>query len=213
MPSRLAAAIASLLILGIVIDDSPLTAQEKFNGCGMAGNARGTESRSLNRLKNRYERPMPEDYSRYGITLQDMLERGDDGKRFTNSQAADIEGYVMDVKIGGVESCNCNAEDPKYRDTHIVLALGPKEKGAARQVIAEVTPRWREVMRQRGVDWSTDALKKTLTHKWVRIRGWMLYDWHYKDESENTNPGGKKNWRATAWEVHPVISIEVLKKK
>ncbi len=213
MKSRLVPTLAPVLVTVLLLCLSPLAAQEKFNGCAMAGSAQGTESRKLNRLKNRYERPMPEDYTRYGISLQSMLERGDDRKRFTNSEAAEIEGYVTDVKIGGVESCNCNAEDPKYRDTHIVLVLDPKEKGAARQVIAEVTPRWREVMRKRGVDWSTDALKKTLKNKWVRIRGWMLYDWQYKDESENTNPGGKKNWRATSWEIHPVISIEVLKKK
>jgi hypothetical protein len=192
---------------------SPLPSQEKFNGCGMAGNARGREQRALNRLKNRYIRPMPEDYTRYGITLEKMLEPGDDAKRFTNSEAAEVEGYVKDVVIGGVESCNCNARDPRYRDTHIVLVLGPKDARAARTVIAEVTPRWREVMRKRGVDWSTDGLRKRLKNRWVRIRGWMLYDWYYTGESENTNPGGRKNWRATSWEIHPVISIEVLKKR
>lgn len=199
--------------LGLLLLADPAAAQEKFNGCGMAGNARSKEVRALNRLKNRYNRPMPEDYTRYGITLQAMVEAGDDRRRFTNSEAADVEGYVMDVRMGGVESCNCNATDPRYRDTHIVLVLNPKEKDLRRSVIAEVTPRWREQMRKRGLDWSTDGLKKELKGKRVRIRGWMLYDWHYADESENGNPGGKKNWRATAWEIHPVISIEVLKKR
>ncbi len=208
MPSRF---IISLILCFLCL--SPLWSQEKFNGCGMAGNARGKELRVLNRLKNRYQRPMPEDYSRYDISLLKMLEAGDDRRRFTNSEAAEIEGYVRDVVIGGVESCNCNSRDPRYRDTHIVLTLDSKDKRASRSVITEVTPRWRETMRLRGVDWSTEGLKKTLKDKWVRIRGWMLYDWHYTDESENTNPGGKKNWRATAWEVHPVISIEVLKKR
>lgn len=204
--------LASLLALSFALP-GPVVSQEKFNGCGMAGNARGKQVRALNRLKNRYQRPMPEDYTRYAVTLGNMLESGDDRKRFTNSEAAEIEGYVRDVVIGGVESCNCNSANPKYRDTHIVLFVDSREKRASRSVIAEVTPRWREIMRQRGVDWSTDALKKTLKGKWVRIRGWMLYDWQYTDESENTNPRGRKNWRATAWEIHPVISIEVLKKR
>jgi len=190
-----------------------LTAQEKFHGCPTSGNARGRDVRALNRLKNRYERPMPEDYSRYGIALDSMLVPGDDRKRFTNSQAAEVTGWVRQVQIGGVESCNCGAKDPLFRDTHILLALEQKEKKVRKMVVAEVTPRWREVMRKRGVDWTTDGLKKALLGKRVRVRGWMLYDWHYQDESENTHPGGKKNWRATAWEIHPVISIEVLKKR
>jgi hypothetical protein len=184
-----ALAILSLAFLLI----SPALPQEKFNGCAMAGSAHGKETRALNRLKNRYERPMPEDYSRYGITLQAMLGQGNDERRFTNSEAADVEGYVRDVTIGGIESCNCDATDPRYRDTHVVLVLDKKDKAAQRSIITEVTPRWREVMRQRGVDWSTDALKKALKGKWVRIRGWMLYDWHYADQSENSNPGGKGN--------------------
>ena len=191
---------------------APAASQERFNGCSMAGNARGRDVRQLNRLKNRYERPMPEDYSRYGVSLDSMLRQGNDRRRFTNSQAAEVTGYVVNVKIGGIESCNCNSRDPHYRDTHIVLALDGKEKKASRMVVAEVTPRWREIMRKRGVDWSTEGLKKTLIGKKIRLRGWMLYDWHYTDESENTNPGGRKNWRATAWEIHPVIAIEVLKK-
>ncbi len=200
-----------VLALFIIFLTPPVPAQEKLNGCGMTGNARGKELRALNRLKNRYIRPMPEDYTRYDISLEKMLEPGNDRKRFTNSVSAEVEGYVRDVVIGGVESCNCNSKDARYRDTHIVLTLDAKEKKATRSIIAEVTPRWRETMRQRGVDWSTEELKRTLKNRWVRIRGWMLYDWHYTDESENTNPGGRKNWRASAWEIHPVISIEVLK--
>jgi len=201
--------ICSLILFIVLI--SPAAAQEKFHGCSTAGNARGRDTRALNRMKNRYQRPMPEDYSRYNISLDSMTAPGNDRKRFTNSSAADITGYVREVKIGGIESCNCNSRDSRYRDTHIVLALDPREKKASRMVIAEVTPRWREIMRKRGVDWSTAALKKTLVGKKIRIRGWMLFDWHYTDESENTTPGGRRNWRATAWEVHPVISIEVLK--
>lgn len=33
----------------------------------------------------------------------------------------------------------------------------------------------------------------------------------HADESENTAPGARGNWRATAWELHPVTAIEVLK--
>ena len=44
----------------------------------------------------------------------------------------------------------------------------------------------------------------------VRVRGWMLFDAERKGEAENTAPGWPRNWSATAWELHPVTSIEVV---
>ena len=36
-----------------------------------------------------------------------------------------------------------------------------------------------------------------------------MLDGEHADEAENTRPGRARNWRATAWEVHPVTGIEV----
>jgi hypothetical protein len=44
----------------------------------------------------------------------------------------------------------------------------------------------------------------------VRFKGWLLFDREHADEAENTKPGRAANWRATAWEIHPVTTIEVL---
>ena len=74
----------------------------------------------------------------------------------------------------------------------------------------EVTPRWRAAMRVAGADWSTDHLKTTIEGHWVRVRGWLYFDEEHEFESENTASGGYYNWRATAWEIHPVTSIEVV---
>jgi len=38
----------------------------------------------------------------------------------------------------------------------------------------------------------------------------MLFDAEHKDEAKNTAPGRPRNWRATAWEVHPATLIEVV---
>ncbi len=46
--------------------------------------------------------------------------------------------------------------------------------------------------------------------KCVAFTGFLFYDSIHADEAENTAPGRKKNWRKTAWEVHPVTSYEVL---
>jgi hypothetical protein len=65
-------------------------------------------------------------------------------------------------------------------------------------------------MASRGADWSTRPLRDHFLGRWVKVRGWMLFDAEHKGEAENTAPGRPRNWRATAWEVHPVKSIEVV---
>jgi hypothetical protein len=58
----------------------------------------------------------------------------------------------------------------------------------------------------------TRALRDRLLGRWIRIRGWMLFDVEHQSQSENTAPGRERNWRATAWEIHPVTSIEVVQR-
>jgi hypothetical protein len=77
--------------------------------------------------------------------------------------------------------------------------------------VLEVTPRAREGARRRGQDWSAAALRRELVGRRCRFEGWLLFDREHADESENTAPGATGNWRATAWELHPVTSIEVLR--
>lgn len=38
----------------------------------------------------------------------------------------------------------------------------------------------------------------------------MQFDINHDEDSENTNPQATKNWWATAWEIHPVTSIQVI---
>jgi hypothetical protein len=116
---------------------------------------------------------------------------------------------VTDVRVGGKETTNCEATDPKYRDTHIRIARTADAPDNQRVVI-EVTPRWRQAMAAAGTDWSTSALAVTLVGHKVRVRGWMLFDKEHAQESENINPGNPKNWRATVWEIHPITVLEVL---
>lgn len=184
-------------------------AQEILHGCGMEGDARSPGVQVLNRLKNRYHAPAAKDIDPR-VTLAALLEPGDDMKRWDSSRAANVTGYVHDVKVGGIESTNCHARDAANRDTHIELVLDPVQTGKTYRVIVEITPRWREMMSEEGVDWTTKGLHKTLLGRWVRVAGWLLFDVEHKSESENTSPGRKRNWRATAWEIHPVTSITVV---
>ena len=44
------------------------------------------------------------------------------------------------------------------------------------------------------------------------FRGWLFFDSEHTNAAENTNPGNASNWRATAWELHPVTSFSIVPK-
>lgn len=184
---------------------------ETLDGCGLEGDASNPAVQELNRLKNRTIAPEPQQMDSR-VSLAALIEPGDDRSRWNESRGAEITGYVWDVKVGGVETVNCRASDPQHRDTHIELVLDPMGGSAARRVIVEVTPRMRVLVERRGEDWSTGALHDHLQGRWVRVRGWLLFDTEHRDQSLNTAPRRARDWRATAWEIHPVTELEVVER-
>ena len=74
-------------------------------------------------------------------------------------------------------------------------------------MIVEVTPRCRAAMARTGVDWETDTLRQRLLGRCVRITGWLLFDREHRGQSENTARPGESVWRATAWEIHPIVAM------
>lgn len=185
---------------------------EILSHCPIRGDAKNPRVKALNVLKRRMAAPTTTDVDS-NVTLAAMLAPGNDAARFDASKAATVMGYVADVKVGGVESVNCHTHDPQYRDTHIELTLDPLHDEETKHVIVEVTPQWREVMAAKGIDWSTKALRQRLLGRWVRVTGWLLSDEEHSNVAENSNPGGRRDWRATVWEIHPITAIEVLPAK
>ena len=183
----LAVLIASWLILAL--------------NCPNAGIALTARARDLHRLKNRTSLPTPTDFDPR-VTLDALLQPGDDRDRWSNNRAARIQGEVIDVAYARPEATNCF--NPCRRDIHIVLA--PK-KGASKtkQVIVEVTPNVRAINR------SEETLQALLVGHWCEFEGWMYFDVGHAEESENVFPGKPGNWRATAWEIHPVTKIAVIR--
>ncbi len=188
---------------------SALRAQQVYNGCGLEGDAVAPAVQALNRLKNRFTAPTPADVDS-AVTLAALLRPGDDRSRWSDARGASIVGYVHDVKPGSLESVNCHARDLPHRDTHIELILDPMQASGGQRVIVEVTPRWRAMMAAKGVDWSTAALRRNYLGRWVRVTGWLMFDAEHANASENTAPGKARDWRATAWEVHPIVAIAVV---
>jgi len=177
--------------------------------CPLTGTAKQQNLKALDQQKNRYVAATTKQISS-GVALSDMLKSGNDTTRWQNGKAVEIVGYVIDVQPGGVETCNCKTKDEDYKDTHIAIVNSEGTTDSTKAVVVEVTPRVRLLEGEsKGPSWSTPALKSTLVNHWVRFRGWMLFDFVHAQQSENINPGNPKDWRATAWEVHPVTDIEI----
>lgn len=160
---------------------------------------------AINRLKNRTRLPAESDFDGR-VTLEALLEPGDDQGRWSEARAARVEGYVVAVMDGSIESANCYSVF--QRDTHIEVALS-RDASPRERVELEVTPRTRKWARSQGWDWSTGALRSSLVGHRCRFEGWLMFDSGHDEESENTRPEREKNWRATAWELHPVTSIKI----
>jgi hypothetical protein len=162
---------------------------------------KGTVEYLLNPYKNRVNIPDQVDSA---ITLEKILIKGNDSSRFKNSDGAVIQGYVSLVKLAGPESCNCDKTDPADRDVHIEIAVAPNEKDKSKLMIVEITPKIRAKK-----SWSMDTLT-ALTGHLVEFSGWMMFDAIHADVSANTAKGTTIQ-RATAWEVHPVLSFHRIK--
>jgi hypothetical protein len=174
--------------------------------CPSQGLALTRERRDFHRLKNRTTTPQAWDFDN-GVTLTTLLQPGDDRTRWSNFRAARIEGYVVSVAPGPLELTNCYL--PGRRDTHIHIGLRP-DAPPSEQFVVETTPRMEDLAKRQGGDWSEDALKGKLLGRMVRFEGWLFFDTSHAGESENIAPRTAGNWRATAWEIHPVTKFEIL---
>ena len=175
--------------------------------CPSAGIALTIRARDLHRLKNRTALPLPADFDSR-VTLDALLQPGEDRTRWSTNRAARIQGEVVAVAYAGTEAANCF--NPSRRDIHIDIAT---RKGAAQKekVVLEVTPPMREWAKQQGMDWSAETLHAQLVGHWCEFEGWLYFDVGHAEESENTAPNNPENWRATAWEIHPITKITVIR--
>ena len=87
--------------------------------CPSAGIALTTNAASLHRLKNRTAFPQAGDFDSR-VTLEALLQPGEDVNRWSNDRAARIQGQVIDVAYARPEATNCFS--PWGRDIHILVA-------------------------------------------------------------------------------------------
>jgi len=145
------------------------------------------------------------------MTFADFLGLPAVGARYTSSdweivrrdtqRAVSLEGYIAEVIH--VRDGATYGRPPDEGDFHVHLREAREPQCAPeghrdRQIVTEVTPDFQPPK----TGWSHDALR-ALCERQVRVRisGWLLHDYqHVRDIGD---------WRASAWEIHPVTNIEV----
>ena len=175
--------------------------------CPSAGIALTSRARHLHRLKNRTALPQASDFDSR-VTLDLVLQRGDDTNRWSTDHAGRLQGYVIDVEHARPEATNCFS--PCRRDIHVLIA-NRKDAPKTEQVVLEVTPKVADWAVAQGIDWSEKTLQRDLVGHWVEFEGWLYFDVGHAEEAENTSPGRPDNWRGTAWEIHPITKITILR--
>ncbi|NQU10951.1 hypothetical protein HQ590_09190 [bacterium] len=202
-----------LIMLGLVsvLPAVTLGDSQVFQCCPATGSGWTDTAKERHRLQNRVESPAAANFDP-AINLARLLQPGRDSGRWFNRQAVEVTGYVAAVEPAPPSAANCNRSHPSMLDTRIFLALDdrPANARAERCLVAVVTPRWRARLDAQGIDWSLPTLQEALLGQWVRLQGWLYYDVDGESGSGNGVPTRVRDWRATAWEVHPVTSVEVV---
>ena len=197
----------TLLLVGIVLAVLIAVWLVFALDCPSTGFALTSRARNLHRLKNRTAFPQAADFDST-ITLEQLLRPGDDSNRWSVDRAGRIQGQVIDVAYARPETANCY--NPCRRDIHILIA-NRKQAAKNEQVVVEVTPYFQDWAPEKGMDWSEQSLQAELVGHWCEFEGWLYFDVDHNEESENTAGHKPGNWRATAWEIHPVTKITVIR--
>jgi len=196
-----------LLSIHSAHSQSPCSEGIAYRGCPACGSARSFRGQQLDVLKNRNQKATHV----HPLTVEEIRNPANN-KKFNSERQVEVTAFVASVVPGGdQESCNCGRSD--LRDIHINLVASPQEVGdQTKYVVVEFTPRWQQ---QFGLDNGNyqkmlQVVRQQIEGKWVKFEGWMMYDYFHADQSESTHPKNETNWRATAWEVHPVTGYTVL---
>jgi hypothetical protein len=145
------------------------------------------------------------------------------------NQIVSLTGWLVLAYPGQPESTNCN--DATFHDWHLeVFAQSsdhPPQPGDPTPTICEVTPRTERPLYKQGVRLLPLAafirLSDNSYHptghppRKIRVTGYLMWDDLHNDPkavgSKVKFVGADKlhhPWRATAWEVHPILKLEVV---
>ena len=141
-----------------------------------------------------------------------------------------LTGYLVLAYPGPAESTNCGNVD--FHDWHLEILDEPldhpPQPGDPTPIICEITPRTQNAIFHDGIRIqelaaffrTPDITYESTGHKAQKIRltGYLLWDDEHNDDTKDVGTTIRSiarnryhnPWRATAWEIHPVIKIERL---
>jgi hypothetical protein len=117
--------------------------------------------------------------------------------------------WLMKLRPGHHESCNCDNEGSEMNDMHLVLISSSDRENTpeCNSVTAEISPHFRPDQ------WDGDALLKANDHP-LRFTGQLMYDAAHRPCSGSPPKGSSGTpSRVASWELHPVYGIDVCTKK
>lgn len=145
------------------------------------------------------------------------------------NQIVSLIGWLVLAYAGPPETTNCG--NAIFHDWHLEIFENPSDHalqvGDPTPIICEITPRTEQRLYRDGVRIQSltsffrlqDASYKATGHKAqkVRVTGYLLWDDEHNGSADvgSTIEYFSKNgfhhpWRSTAWEIHPVMKIEVI---
>lgn len=146
------------------------------------------------------------------------------------NQIVSVTGWLNLAYSSGAESANCG--DATFHDWHLEISSQamdrPPRTGDTTPIVCEVTPRTEKLLYQQGVRLLAlagfmrlaDNTYQSTKHppRKVRVTGYLMWDDLHNDP-EAVGPQVKligddklhHPSRATAWEIHPILKLEVVK--
>jgi hypothetical protein len=152
----------------------------------------------------------------------------DELDRYEN-QIVSLSGWLVLAYAGPPETTNCAS--PIFHDWHLEIFAEPSDHapriGDPTPIICEITPRTERAIYRDNVRIQSltgffrlqDARYKATGHKAkkVRVTGYLLWDDDHNGSADVgstiqyfSSNGFHHPWRSTAWEIHPIIKIEVI---
>ena len=139
-----------------------------------------------------------------------------------------LTGYLVLAYPGPAETTNCGSME--FHDWHLEMfdqpSDHPPQPGDPTPIIVEITPRTQNAIFRDGIRVQElaaffrhpDVTYESTGHpaRKVRVTGYLLWDDEHNDNTKDVGATIRSigrnlyhnPWRATAWEIHPVVKME-----